>query len=47
MIAEFFFLLQIVAPVFIVMALGYATRKIDILSSEGSLAHSAWLTPTS
>lgn len=34
MIAQFFFLLQIVAPVFIVMALGYAMRKIDILSSE-------------
>ena len=34
MIAEFFFLLQIVAPIFIVMALGYAMRKIDILSSE-------------
>jgi predicted permease len=33
-IAQFFFLLQIVAPVFIVMALGYAMRKIDILSSE-------------
>jgi malate permease and related proteins len=33
-IAEFFFLLQIVAPIFIVMALGYAMRKIDILSSE-------------
>jgi predicted permease len=32
--AEFFFLLQIVAPIFIVMALGYAMRKIDILSSE-------------
>ncbi len=34
MIAQFFFLLQIVAPVFIVMALGYAMRKIGILSSE-------------
>ncbi len=34
MIAEFFFLLQIVAPIFIVMALGYAMRKIAILSSE-------------
>jgi predicted permease len=33
-IAEFFFLLQIVAPIFIIMALGYDMRKIDILSSE-------------
>lgn len=34
MIAQFFFLLQIVAPVFAVMALGYLMRKIGILSSE-------------
>lgn len=34
MIAQFFFLLQIVVPVFVVMALGYAMRKIGILSSE-------------
>ena len=34
MIAQFFFLLQIVAPVFVVMALGYLMRKIGILSSE-------------
>jgi predicted permease len=33
-IAQFFFLLQIVAPVFVVMALGYLMRKIGILSSE-------------
>jgi predicted permease len=33
-IAQFYFLLQIVAPVFVVMALGYLMRKIDILSSE-------------
>jgi malate permease and related proteins len=32
--AQFFFLLQIVAPVFAVMALGYLMRKIGILSSE-------------
>ena len=34
MVAQFFFLLQIVAPVFVVMAIGYAMRKIAILSSE-------------
>ena len=34
MIAQFYFLLQIVAPVFVVMALGYLMRKIGILSSE-------------
>lgn len=34
MIAQFFFLLQIVAPVFIVMAAGYGTRKIGILTAE-------------
>jgi predicted permease len=33
-IAQFYFLLQIVAPVFAVMALGYLMRKIGILSSE-------------
>jgi predicted permease len=33
-IAQFLFLLQIVAPVFVVMALGYMMRKIGILSSE-------------
>ncbi len=34
MIEQFYFLLQIVAPVFAVMALGYLMRKIGILSSE-------------
>ena len=34
MVAQFLFLLQIVAPVFVVMALGYMMRKIGILSSE-------------
>ncbi len=34
MIAQFYFLLQIVAPVFVVMALGYLMRKIGILSGE-------------
>lgn len=34
MIAQFFILLQIVSPVFVVMALGYLMRKIGILSSE-------------
>ena len=34
MIAQFYFLLQIVAPVFVVMALGYLMRKVGILSSE-------------
>ncbi|HET7237474.1 MAG TPA: AEC family transporter [Terrimicrobiaceae bacterium] len=34
MTAQFFFLLQIVAPVFAVMALGYLMRKIGILSGE-------------
>jgi predicted permease len=29
-IAQFYFLLQIVAPVFVVMALGYLMRKIGI-----------------
>jgi malate permease and related proteins len=33
-IAQFYFLLQIVAPVFVVMALGYLMRKVGILSSE-------------
>ena len=33
MIAQFYFLLQIVAPVFVVMAFGYLMRKIGILSS--------------
>lgn len=34
MIARFAFLLQIVAPVFVIIALGYGMRKIGILSSE-------------
>lgn len=34
MTAQFFFLLQIVAPIFAVMALGYLMRKIGILSGE-------------
>lgn len=34
MITQFLFLLQIVAPVFVVMALGYAMRRIGILSGE-------------
>ena len=34
MIEQFYFLLQIVAPVFAVMGLGYLMRKIGILSSE-------------
>jgi malate permease and related proteins len=33
-ITQFLFLLQIVAPVFVVIALGYAMRRIGILSSE-------------
>jgi hypothetical protein len=32
--AQFFFLLQIVAPIFVVMAAGYATRKFGILTAE-------------
>ena len=32
--AQFYFLVQIVAPVFVVMAFGYLMRKIGILSSE-------------
>ncbi len=34
MIKQFVFLLQIVAPIFVVMAAGYATRKIGILTAE-------------
>lgn len=34
MIAQFVSLLQIVAPVFIVMAVGYAMRKIGVLTAE-------------
>ena len=34
MIGQFFFLLQIVAPIFVVMTAGYAMRKIGILSAE-------------
>lgn len=34
MIGQFFFLLQIVAPIFVVMAAGFAMRKIGILSAE-------------
>ncbi|HEY5741729.1 MAG TPA: AEC family transporter [Terrimicrobiaceae bacterium] len=34
MIAQFFFLLQIVLPVFAVMAVGYLTRRLNVLSSE-------------
>jgi predicted permease len=33
-IAQFFALLQIVAPIFVVMAAGYAMRKIGILTAE-------------
>jgi predicted permease len=33
-IDQFFFLLQIVAPIFVVMVAGYAMRKIGILSAE-------------
>jgi predicted permease len=33
-IGQFFFLLQIVAPIFVVMATGFAMRKIRILSAE-------------
>ncbi len=34
MIAQFLFLLQIVAPVFVVMAAGYVMRKIGVLTAE-------------
>ena len=33
-VGQFFFLLQIVAPIFIVMGTGYAMRKIGVLSAE-------------
>jgi predicted permease len=33
-IGQFFFLLQIVAPIFVVMAAGFAMRKIGILTAE-------------
>lgn len=34
MIAQFFFLLQIVAPIFVVMVAGYGARKIGLLTAE-------------
>lgn len=34
MISQFFFLLQVVAPIFVIMAVGYAMRKIDVLTAE-------------
>lgn len=34
MTGQFWFLLQIVAPIFVVMAVGYAMRKIHVLSAE-------------
>lgn len=34
MIAQFFFLLQIVAPIFVVMAAGFAMRKAGVLTAE-------------
>jgi predicted permease len=47
--AQFYFLVQIVAPVFVVMVLGYLMRKIGILSSEADRSltrslssHLAW-----
>jgi malate permease and related proteins len=33
-VAQFFFLLQIVAPIFVVMGTGYAMRKLGVLSAE-------------
>lgn len=33
-VAQFFFLLQIVAPIFVVMATGYVMRKIGVLTAE-------------
>lgn len=33
-VSQFFFLLQIVAPIFVVMGTGYAMRKIGVLSAE-------------